>query len=300
MERYEERLAAFQAVDFDDLLTLPVKLLRDHDEVRAKWQATLRYLLVDEYQDTNATQYELLKLLADPDYPLFTAVGDDDQSIYGWRGATIENLRRLPAEFPKLKVIALEQNYRSTGNILAAANAVIGHNPKLYPKKLWSDLGAGDPVQVVECDGEEHEAERAVARIQALRADGGALAGGGAAKLRTSPSSTAPTTRRRCSSRRSGRRRSPTASRAGRASSTAPRSATSAPGCACSSTRTTTRPSCAPSPPRSAASATRRWPRSASSPAGGSRACSRRCSPSRSAACSARAPSPRCTSSAAA
>ena len=174
MQRYEERLAAFQAVDFDDLLTLPVKLLRGHDDVRAKWQQTLRYLLVDEYQDTNATQYELLKLLADPQYPLFTAVGDDDQSIYGWRGATIENLKRLPDEFPKLKVIALEQNYRSTGSILAAANAVIGHNPKLYPKKLWSDLGAGEPVQVVECDNEEHEAERAVARIRLLRAHEGA------------------------------------------------------------------------------------------------------------------------------
>ena len=173
MQRYEERLTAYQAVDFDDLIGLPVKLLARDAEARAKWRDTLRYLLVDEYQDTNATQYELLKLLADEKQPQFTAVGDDDQSIYGWRGATIDNLRRLPQDFPRLKVIALEQNYRSTGAILRAANAVIAHNPKLFEKKLWSDFGDGEPVQLVECDGEEHEAERAVARIQALRAQGG-------------------------------------------------------------------------------------------------------------------------------
>ena len=167
MQRYEERLAAYQAVDFDDLIGLPLKLLQTDAEARAKWQATLRYLLVDEVQDTNATQYELLRLLADPQSPLFTAVGDDDQSIYGWRGATIENLKRLPQDYPALKVIALEQNYRSTGAILRAANAVIADNPKLYEKKLWSEFGEGEPVAVVECDGEEHEAERAVARVQA-------------------------------------------------------------------------------------------------------------------------------------
>ena len=100
MQRYEERLAAYQAVDFDDLIGLPLKLLQTDAETRAKWQATLRYLLVDEVQDTNATQYELLRLLADPQFPLFTAVGDDDQSIYGWRGATIENLKRLSQDFP--------------------------------------------------------------------------------------------------------------------------------------------------------------------------------------------------------
>ena len=96
-------------------------------------------------------------------------MGDDDQSIYGWRGATIDNLKRLPQEYPKLKVIALEQNYRSTGNILRAANMVIGNNPKLFEKKLWSAFGDGEPVRVIECDNEEHEAERAVARFQALR-----------------------------------------------------------------------------------------------------------------------------------
>ena len=179
MKRYEEKLAAYQAVDFDDLISLPHKLLRQDDEVRAKWQETLRYVLVDEVQDTNTIQYELLKSLVDhPDERrrgLFTAVGDDDQSIYGWRGATIENLKRLSVEYPRLKVIALEQNYRSTGNILRAANGVIAHNPKLFEKKLWSDLGDGEPVRVVECDGEEHEAERAVASIQALRGAGGSV-----------------------------------------------------------------------------------------------------------------------------
>lgn len=175
MQRYEERLAAYQAVDFDDLIVLPQRLLARDAEVRARWQDTLRYLLVDEYQDTNAIQYELMKLLAG-DRAHFTAVGDDDQSIYGWRGATIDNLKRLPQEFPALKVIPLEQNYRSTGHILRAANAVIAHNPKLFEKKLWSAFGDGDPVTVIECDGEEHEAERAVARIQALRGQGGQAA----------------------------------------------------------------------------------------------------------------------------
>ena len=173
MRRYEERLAAYQAVDFDDLISLPVKLLGRDDEVRDAWRETLRYVLVDEYQDTNGLQYELLKLLAG-DAGLFTAVGDDDQSIYGWRGATVENLKRLPADYPRLKVIALEQNYRSTGSILRAANAVIGHNPKLFEKKLWSELGEGDAVAVVACDTEVHEAERAVSRIESLRAGTGA------------------------------------------------------------------------------------------------------------------------------
>jgi ATP-dependent DNA helicase Rep len=174
MQRYEERLAAYQAVDFDDLISLPHKLLLRDAEVRAKWQDTLRYVLVDEYQDTNAIQYEMLKSLVG-ERALFTAVGDDDQSIYGWRGATIDNLKRLPQEYPTLKVIALEQNYRSTGNILRAANMVIGHNPKLFEKKLWSAFGDGEPVRMLECDNEEHEAERVVARFQALR--GGTVAG---------------------------------------------------------------------------------------------------------------------------
>ena len=169
MRRYQERLTAYQAVDFDDLIVLPTRLLARDAEVLAKWRDTLRYVLVDEVQDTNGVQYELLKLIAG-EAGLFTAVGDDDQSIYGWRGATIDNLRRLGADYPALRVIALEQNYRSTGSILRAANAVIAHNPKLYEKKLWSDLGAGEAVRVFECDDEAHEAGRAVARIQALRA----------------------------------------------------------------------------------------------------------------------------------
>ncbi len=175
MAHYEERLSAYQSVDFDDLIGLPLKLLQQHEHVRQKWQALVADILVDEYQDTNATQYELLKLLVggkDPAQARFTAVGDDDQSIYGWRGATLDNLKKLPIDFPGLKVIKLEQNYRSTGAILRAANNVIGPNPKLFPKNLWSDLGEGEPVRVVDADTEEHEAERTVARIQSLRASG--------------------------------------------------------------------------------------------------------------------------------
>ncbi|MEH0166323.1 ATP-dependent helicase [Roseateles microcysteis] len=173
MTKYQERLAAYQAVDFDDLISLPLKLLTEDAEARGKWQDTLRYVLVDEYQDTNAVQYDLLKQLVG-ERALFTAVGDDDQSIYGWRGATIENLKRLPLDFPQLKVIPLEQNYRSTGAILRAANNVIAVNPKIFDKKLWSEFGDGEPVALVESDGEDHEAERAVSRIQAIRGQGGA------------------------------------------------------------------------------------------------------------------------------
>ncbi|MFT3813751.1 MAG: UvrD-helicase domain-containing protein [Acidovorax sp.] len=169
MKHYEERLTAYQSVDFDDLIGMPLRLLRDHPEVRAKWQEKLGHVLVDEYQDTNATQYELLKLLVG-ERARFTAVGDDDQSIYGWRGATLDNLKKLPVDYPHLKVIKLEQNYRSTSAILRAANNVIQPNPKLFPKTLFSELGEGEPVRVVDADNEEHEAERAVARIQGLRA----------------------------------------------------------------------------------------------------------------------------------
>ena len=171
MRLFEERLQAFQAVDFDDLISLPLALLRRDEEARARWQAQFAHILVDEYQDTNAVQYDLLQALVG-ERARFTAVGDDDQSIYGWRGATIANLQRLPQDYPQLKVIALEQNYRSTGHILQAANAVIANNPKLFEKKLWSEFGDGDPVRLLECDGEEHEAERAVARIQSLRGGG--------------------------------------------------------------------------------------------------------------------------------
>ena len=178
MGHYEERLSAYQSVDFDDLIGLPLKLLKEHEAVRSKWQTALGHVLVDEYQDTNATQYEVLKLLVG-ERGHFTAVGDDDQSIYGWRGATLDNLKRLPQDYPQLKVVKLEQNYRSTSAILRAANNVIGPNPKLFPKTLFSELGEGEPVRVVDCDSEEHEAERVVARIQSLRAEGTLQAAGG-------------------------------------------------------------------------------------------------------------------------
>lgn len=172
MQRFEERLSAYQAVDFDDLILLPNKLLQRDAQVRERWQDRLRYVLVDEVQDTNTIQYELLQSLVG-ERAKFTAVGDDDQGIYGWRGASIENLKQLSIDFPQLRVITLEQNYRSTGSILRAANAVISNNPKLFEKRLWSELGDGEPVQVLESDSEEHEAERVVARIQALRSQGG-------------------------------------------------------------------------------------------------------------------------------
>ncbi len=180
MALYEERLSAYQSVDFDDLIGLPLKLLQNHAAVRQKWQVLVGHVLVDEYQDTNATQYEFLKLLVGGNPAAsarFTLVGDDDQSIYGWRGATLDNLKKLPLDFPALKVIKLEQNYRSTSAILRAANNVIAPNPKLFPKNLWSALGEGEPVRVVDADSEEHEAERTVARIQSLRAGNSAGSG---------------------------------------------------------------------------------------------------------------------------
>jgi ATP-dependent DNA helicase Rep len=172
MQRYEERLSAYQAVDFDDLIGLPLKLLREHAGEREHWQRRFGHVLIDEVQDTNAVQYDLLKALVG-EAARFTAVGDDDQSIYGWRGATIENLKQLPRDFPSLKVIALEQNYRSTGAILRAANHVIAANPKLFAKKLWSEHGDGEPIKRIDCDNEEHEADRAVTWIQTRRAAGG-------------------------------------------------------------------------------------------------------------------------------
>jgi ATP-dependent DNA helicase Rep len=181
MARYEERLSAYQSVDFDDLIGLPLKLLQQHAEVREQWQQQMGHVLVDEYQDTNATQYEVLKLLVG-ERARFTAVGDDDQSIYGWRGATLDNLQRLPQDFPALKVVKLEQNYRSTSAILQAANNVIGPNPKLFPKTLFSELGEGEPVRVMDADNEEHEAERLVNRIQSLR--GGNDTGEGMSQFR--------------------------------------------------------------------------------------------------------------------
>jgi ATP-dependent DNA helicase Rep len=168
---YVATLSAYQAVDFDDLIRLPVELFRDHEDVRDKWQRRLRYLLVDEYQDTNTCQYELVKLLVTGigKKPLFTAVGDDDQAIYAWRGATIENLKTLQVDFPDLKVIKLEQNYRSTTRILQAANAVIGNNPKLFEKSLWSEHGLGDPIQVMAMEDDEAEADQVAIMLSAHR-----------------------------------------------------------------------------------------------------------------------------------
>nr|WP_026075632.1 UvrD-helicase domain-containing protein [Noviherbaspirillum massiliense] len=168
---YVATLNAYQAVDFDDLIRLPVELFRNNEAVRDRWQRKLRYLLVDEYQDTNTCQYELVKLLVTGigKKPMFTAVGDDDQAIYAWRGATLENLKQLQIDFPDLKVIKLEQNYRSTTRILQAANAVISNNPKLFEKKLWSEHGLGDPIKVMAMQDEEQEAEQVAIMLSAHR-----------------------------------------------------------------------------------------------------------------------------------
>jgi ATP-dependent DNA helicase Rep len=165
---YQATLAAYQAVDFDDLILRPVQFLSENNQVRDKWQNRLRYLLIDEVQDTNACQYELLKLLLGP-RAMFTAVGDDDQAIYAWRGATLENLRQLTVDYPLLKVIKLEQNYRSTLHILQAANQLIENNPKLFPKTLWSEHGMGDPIAVSAMKDEEHEAESVAIMLSAHR-----------------------------------------------------------------------------------------------------------------------------------
>ena len=161
---YQRRLAAFNAVDFDDLIRLPLALLEGEDAVRAAWQERLRYLLVDEYQDTNTAQYRLLKALAGP-RGAFTAVGDDDQSIYAWRGANPENLDELARDYPALRVVKLEQNYRCAARILRAANRVIANNPHKHLKQLWSEHADGPPIRVLECKDGEHEAERVAADL---------------------------------------------------------------------------------------------------------------------------------------
>lgn len=158
---YERNLRAYNAVDFDDLIVMPTRLLQENAEVRDKWQNRVRYLLVDEYQDTNTAQYTLVKLLVGV-MGQFTAVGDDDQSIYAWRGAKPENMALLKEDFHNLKVIKLEQNYRSTSRILKAANAVIENNPHIFDKKLWSDKGHGENIRVITCLNDDDEAERVV------------------------------------------------------------------------------------------------------------------------------------------
>ncbi len=166
-QAYQQRMQELNAVDFDDLIALPAKML-EHPELRTRWRAKLRYFLVDEVQDTSAAQYRLLQRLAG-ESGQFTAVGDDDQSIYGWRGARPENLDQLGSDFPRLTVIKLEQNYRSVGNILNAANAVIAINPHTHEKRLWSEHGPGDPIAIREYADETDEAEGVARDLVAAR-----------------------------------------------------------------------------------------------------------------------------------
>lgn len=164
---YQRTLKAYNAVDFDDLILLPVKLFQDNPDILEKWQYRVRYMLVDEYQDTNASQYLLVKLLVQH-RAQFTVVGDDDQSIYAWRGARPENLMQLKEDFPSLKVVMLEQNYRSTSRILKCANVLIANNPHVFEKQLWSEMGVGDPIRVIRCRNEDAEAERIAMEILTL------------------------------------------------------------------------------------------------------------------------------------
>jgi len=163
-QAYQKQLHAYNAFDFDDLIGMPVKLFAENPEILEKWQNKVRYLLVDEYQDTNATQYNLVKQLVGIQ-ARFTVVGDDDQSIYAWRGAQPENLAMLKEDFPALKLIKLEQNYRSSNRILQSANMLIANNPHVFEKKLWSEMGLGDPLRVIACSNENQEAERVVSEI---------------------------------------------------------------------------------------------------------------------------------------
>lgn len=162
--RYVEALQAYNAVDFDDLILKPVQLFRQFPDVLKHWQARIHYLLVDEYQDTNGCQYELVKQLVGIREAL-TVVGDDDQSVYSWRGARPENLVQLQQDFPRLKLIKLEQNYRSMGRILRVANQLISNNPHVFEKKLWSSMGEGDPIRIIGCRNEEHESEKIVSEL---------------------------------------------------------------------------------------------------------------------------------------
>ena len=163
-EMYLNQMKAYNALDFDDLISLPVLLLRTNQEVRERWQMKLRYLLVDEYQDTNTSQYELVKLLVGERGRL-TVVGDDDQSIYSWRGAKPQNLVLLNEDYPNLRVIKLEQNYRSTSRILRAANILIANNPHVFEKRLFSEIPDGEQIKILTAKDDEHEAERVVGEI---------------------------------------------------------------------------------------------------------------------------------------
>jgi len=166
--QYQRQLHAYNAFDLDDLILQTAHLFKTRRDVLERWQNKIHYLLVDEYQDTNAMQYQLVKLLAEKRQCL-TAVGDDDQSIYAWRGAKPENLVQLSKDFNNLKVIKLEQNYRSTRRILKLANELIKNNPHIYEKKLWSDLGMGEGVRLIQCHSEEDEGERVCMELQSHR-----------------------------------------------------------------------------------------------------------------------------------
>ena len=168
---YQKRLAASNAVDFDDMLMLTVQILEAFPDARKHWQNAFRYVLVDEYQDTNHAQYRLLQLLAEHHHNI-CAVGDPDQSVYGFRGADIRNILEFEHDFPETRTVALEQNYRSTNAILEAANAVIAHNSERKEKRLWSELGDGDPVRVIEVEDEQAEARYVAAQIAGLAEEG--------------------------------------------------------------------------------------------------------------------------------
>ncbi|MBK1693737.1 ATP-dependent DNA helicase Rep [Chromatium weissei] len=168
---YERSLDAYNAVDFDDLILRPARLFATQRDLLESWQMRIRYLLVDEYQDTNSAQYELVRQLAGAQ-GAFTVVGDDDQSIYSWRGARPENLVRLKEDYPILKVIMLEQNYRSSARILNLANTLIAHNSHVFEKRLWSELDSGERPRVLRCQDETHEAERVASEILRLKFNG--------------------------------------------------------------------------------------------------------------------------------
>jgi DNA helicase-2/ATP-dependent DNA helicase PcrA len=170
-ERYQKRLHASNAVDFDDMLYLTVQVLERFPDARERWQKAFRYVLVDEYQDTNHAQYRLLQLLAEQ-HRNVCAVGDPDQSIYAFRGADIRNVLEFERDFPGARTIPLEQNYRSTNHILGAANGVISHNRERKEKNLWSELGDGEPVRVVEVEDEHAEARYVAAGIASLVEEG--------------------------------------------------------------------------------------------------------------------------------
>ncbi len=167
-QQYNQALRAYNAVDFDDLILIPVDLFRQHNDILLRWQKKIRYLLVDEYQDTNSSQYLLVQLLVGNRGAL-TVVGDDDQSIYAWRGARPENMAQLKVDYPQLRVIKLEQNYRSTSRILRVANHLIANNPHEFDKALWSEMGLGDPIRVLRCLHEDAEADRVATEILTQR-----------------------------------------------------------------------------------------------------------------------------------